>query len=66
MTFIWPELLWLLLLIPLLVWGYAWILRRWKRARASSPSSARTKLDRACGACSGRSAWMRSSTPIPT
>ncbi|MGD9944239.1 MAG: VWA domain-containing protein [Burkholderiaceae bacterium] len=32
MSFLWPELLWLLLLVPLLVAGYLWLLRRKKRA----------------------------------
>ncbi|HVY52065.1 MAG TPA: VWA domain-containing protein [Devosia sp.] len=32
MTFIWPEALWLLLLIPILVGLYVWILRRRRRA----------------------------------
>ncbi|MEO5699297.1 MAG: VWA domain-containing protein [Casimicrobiaceae bacterium] len=32
MTFLWPKLLWLLLLVPLLVIGYLWILRRKRQA----------------------------------
>jgi Ca-activated chloride channel family protein len=32
MTFIWPTLLWLLLLVPLLVTFYLWLLRRRRRA----------------------------------
>jgi Ca-activated chloride channel family protein len=31
MTFLWPELLWLLLLLPLLVGAYVWVLRRKKK-----------------------------------
>ena len=30
-TFLWPDLLWLLLVVPLLVLAYAWILRRKKK-----------------------------------
>ena len=32
MRFLWPDLLWLLLLIPALIAAYVWILRRRKRA----------------------------------
>lgn len=32
MTFIWPEALWLLVLVPILAWLYVWVLRRRKRA----------------------------------
>lgn len=32
MTFIWMDMLWLLLLVPLLVAGYIWLLRRRKKA----------------------------------
>ncbi len=32
MSFVWPEALWLLLLVPLLAWLYVWILRRRKRS----------------------------------
>ncbi len=31
MTFLWPEFLWLLLLLPLLVLLYIWLLRRKKK-----------------------------------
>jgi Ca-activated chloride channel homolog len=31
MTFLWPELLWLLLLLPALVGAYVWVLRRKKK-----------------------------------
>ncbi len=31
MTFLWPQLLWLLLLVPLLVGTYVWLLRRKKK-----------------------------------
>ncbi|MFL6652818.1 MAG: VWA domain-containing protein [Sulfurifustaceae bacterium] len=32
MTFLWPQMLWLLLALPLLVAGYLWLLRRRKKA----------------------------------
>ncbi|MFL6621681.1 MAG: VWA domain-containing protein [Sulfurifustis sp.] len=32
MTFLWPQMLWLLLALPLLVGGYVWLLRRRKKA----------------------------------
>src|SRR4029453_9275011 len=32
MTFLWPELLWLLAAAPLLVLAYVWLLRRRKKA----------------------------------
>lgn len=32
MSFIWPEMLWLLLALPLLVWAYVWLLGRRRRA----------------------------------
>jgi Ca-activated chloride channel homolog len=32
MKFIWPNMLWALVLIPLLVWLYVWVLRRRKKA----------------------------------
>ena len=32
MTFLWPEMLWLLLLVPALVVGYVYILKRKQRA----------------------------------
>ena len=31
MTFFWPNLLWLLLLVPLLVWTYLWLMKRKKK-----------------------------------
>ncbi|HVL59120.1 MAG TPA: VWA domain-containing protein [Burkholderiaceae bacterium] len=34
MTFIWPDLLWLLLIVPVLVFGYLLVLRRKRRALA--------------------------------
>src|SRR3954465_8551031 len=31
MTFLWPELLWLLLALPVLIGAYVWVLRRKKK-----------------------------------
>ena len=31
MTFLWPQFLWLLLAVPLLVWAYVWLLARKKK-----------------------------------
>lgn len=59
MTFIWPELLWLLLLIPLLVWGYVWILRRRKRATLRYANLAMVKA-----AMGKSSAWRRHVPPV--
>ena len=38
MVFLWPNLLWLLLAVPLLVLLYAWLLHRRKQAALNSPS----------------------------
>ena len=38
MHFIWPEVLWLMLLIPLLVVGYIWALRRKRTVAVHYPS----------------------------
>jgi Ca-activated chloride channel family protein len=44
MSFIWPKLLWLLLLLPLLVLLYVWILRRRRKAPVRLASIAVAKL----------------------
>ena len=59
MTFIWPELLWLLLLIPLLIWGYVWILRRRKRATIRYANLAMVKA-----AMGNAPAWRRHVPPV--
>ena len=59
MTFIWPELLWLLLLIPLLIWGYVWILRRRKRATVRYANLAMVKA-----AMGNSPAWRRHVPPV--
>jgi len=38
MTFLWPELLWLLLALPALVWLYLWLLKRRRVAAIAYPS----------------------------
>ncbi|MCC6194213.1 MAG: VWA domain-containing protein [Burkholderiales bacterium] len=43
MTFLWPDLLWLLLLIPLLIAGYWWLLRRKKKLAVRYASLAMVK-----------------------
>ena len=43
MTFLWPELLWLLLLVPLLVVAYVWLLSRKKSASVRYASLAMIK-----------------------
>ena len=46
MSFLWPELLWALLVLPFLILGYLWILRRKRRAadRYASLSLMRTAM----------------------
>ena len=43
MKFIWPSLLWLLLLLPLLVWAYRWLLARNRRSTVRLASIAVAK-----------------------
>lgn len=45
-NFIWPEFLWLLLLLPLLVMLYVWLLKRRKKMAASFSSLSVIKQDR--------------------
>ena len=51
MTFVWPELLWLLVLVPILAGLYVWILRRRKRAvvRYSNLSIVKAAMGRSMG-----------------
>ncbi|MDQ6679867.1 MAG: VWA domain-containing protein [Pseudomonadota bacterium] len=58
MTFIWPEMLWGLLLVPLLVLLYVWLLRRRKKTALRFASLSLVK--EALGA---RSAWRRHTPP---
>ncbi|MDE1949065.1 MAG: VWA domain-containing protein [Burkholderiales bacterium] len=59
MSFLWPQLLWLLLLLPLLVPGYLWLLhrRRGSALRLASVALARQAL-------ASRPAWRRHLPPL--
>lgn len=59
MSFIWPSLLWLLLLLPLLVLSYLWLLRRRRRStvRLASLAVARAALGKGPG-------WRRHVPPL--
>lgn len=59
MSFIWPEALWLLVLIPLLAWLYVWVLRRRKRAVVRYANLALVKA--AMGNTAG---WRRHVPPV--
>lgn len=59
MHFIWPEVLWLLLLLPLLLAAYGWILRRRRRSVVVYPSLLLIRP-----ALSPRSAWRRHLPPL--
>ena len=58
MNFLWPEMLWSLLAIPLLVLLYVWLMRRRKKTslRYASLSIVREALG-------GRSAWRGRTSP---
>ena len=55
MHFLWPQQLWLLLLLPLLVLLYAWLLRRRKKLAVRYASISLVKE-----AMAGRAGWRRS------
>jgi Ca-activated chloride channel family protein len=38
MTFLWPEMLWFMLALPLLLGAYIWVLRRKKKRRFATPA----------------------------
>ncbi|MBL8385556.1 MAG: VWA domain-containing protein [Burkholderiales bacterium] len=59
MKFIWPQMLWLLLVLPLLVALYAWMLRR--KRRASLPYA---HLAMVRAALQGGPAWRRHLPPV--
>ena len=44
MRFLWPEMLWTLLLIPILLAGYLWLLRRRMRVAAIAPDLSAIRL----------------------
>lgn len=58
MSFLWPSVLWLALLLPLLVGGYVWLLRRRKRHVWHHPSVALVKA-----AAGPQTAWKRHIPP---
>lgn len=58
-TFLWPDLLWLLLVVPLLVLAYAWILRRKRKLSARYSSLAMVK-----DAMGGTSRFRRHLPPV--
>lgn len=59
MTFLWPEMLWLAGLLPLLVLVYIWLLRRRKRVTLRFASLALVK--QAAGKSMG---WRRLVSPV--
>ena len=58
MNFLWQEALWLLLLLPLLVFAYVWLLKRRKKTRRRAgrawPSSRRRWATSGCGGATCR------------
>ena len=58
MTFLWPDMLGLLLAAPLLVGAYIYVLRRRRKAAVNVPHLATIKL-----AMSGRTRWRRHVPP---
>jgi Ca-activated chloride channel homolog len=46
-NFLWPEFLWLLLLLPVLVLWYMWLLKRRKKMAVSFSSLSSSKLPQA-------------------
>lgn len=58
MRFLWPEMLWTLLLIPALLAGYVWLLRRRMRAAVIAPDLSAIRLAQA-----GRRSYRRHIPP---
>jgi Ca-activated chloride channel homolog len=58
-NFLWPEILWALLLLPLMVVLYLWLLKRRKKMAASFSSLAMIRQ-----AAAGQAAWRRHVPPI--
>ncbi len=58
LTFLWPDLLWLLVVVPILVVAYLWILRRKRRLAAKYASLAMVK-----DAIGTTSRWRRHTPP---
>ena len=59
MNFLWPELLWLLLILPALVLLYLWLLRRKKNAAVSYANLALVRQ-----AMAGSASWRRHLPPL--
>jgi Ca-activated chloride channel family protein len=59
MNFLWPELLWLLLILPVLVLLYLWLLRRKKNAAVSYANLALVRQ-----AMAGSATWRRHLPPL--
>jgi len=59
MNFLWPELLWLLLILPALVLLYLWLLRRKKNAAISYANLALVRQ-----AMAGSTSWRRHLPPV--
>lgn len=57
-NFLWPEFLWLMLLLPLMVLLYVWLLRRRRKAAVSFPSLSIVKQ-----AMAGQMSWRRHVPP---
>ncbi len=57
-NFLWPQFLWLLLLLPLLVLLYAWLLKRRRKIAASFPTLSIIKQ-----AAAGQATWRRHVPP---
>lgn len=57
-NFLWPEFLWLLLLLPLLVLWYMWLLKRRRKLAANFSSLSIIKL-----AAAGQASWRRHVPP---
>jgi Ca-activated chloride channel homolog len=58
-NFLWPEFLWLLLLLPLLVLWYVWLLKRRRKLAASFSSLSIIKQ-----AVAGQASWRRHVPPV--
>ena len=59
MNFLWPELLWVLLILPTLVLLYLWLLRRKKNAAVSYANLALVRQ-----AMAGSTTWRRHLPPL--
>ena len=60
MSFLWPEMLWLMLLVPALVLVYGWLLRRKKKFALQYASLSLVKE-----ALGKRRTWQQHVPPVP-